>query len=267
MKALEQFAGSVSVLVSSCDAFFDCWRPFAFFFRKFWPGCPFPVYLLVNRLPIRSSVVQPIPVGPDRGWASNLQSALTRISTSHILYFQEDYLLTTSVNEERLASDFRFAFEQEAASFCFCDLAQMEPDFGRHQEDFACVPPESNGRTRLQVALWQREALQSLLVPGENAWEMEARGNARSRHLPMYSYVRNDHTPVSYLMSGIVRGLWTPEALALCRAHGLPIIPAFRPALASTNSGRRWRRAWRRVAYLAARLRHGNRPVPLDFAE
>ncbi len=35
MKRLEDFAGSIAIVVSSCDAFFDCWRPFAFFFRSF----------------------------------------------------------------------------------------------------------------------------------------------------------------------------------------------------------------------------------------
>lgn len=266
MSPLDRFAGSVSIVVSSCDAFFDCWRPFAFFFRKFWPACPFPVYLIVNQLTIRSRFIHAVPVGADRGWATNLQHALAQIDAMHILYFQEDYLLTGPVHEERLASDFAYALERDAASFCFCDLAQMEPEFGRNQTRFAVIPPDSNGRTRLQVALWKRDALASLLVPGENAWEMEARGSARSRDLLMYSYVRNDEVPVPYLMSGIVRGLWTPEALALCRAHGLPIKPAFRPALVPGNAARRWRRAWRRIGYAAARLRQRNTPIDLDGA-
>src|ERR1700704_4271794 len=33
MPELKDFASSVAVVVSSCDAFFDVWRPFAFFFR------------------------------------------------------------------------------------------------------------------------------------------------------------------------------------------------------------------------------------------
>lgn len=34
MPQLKDFASSTAVLVSSCDAFFDAWRPFVFFFRK-----------------------------------------------------------------------------------------------------------------------------------------------------------------------------------------------------------------------------------------
>src|SRR5438132_18161 len=50
MPELKVFASSVAAVVSSCDAFFDTWRPFFFFFRKHWSDCPLPVFLIVNQL-------------------------------------------------------------------------------------------------------------------------------------------------------------------------------------------------------------------------
>src|SRR5437868_5431347 len=94
MPELKAFASSVAVVVSSCDAFFDVWRPFVFFFRKHWSDCPFPIYLIVNQLRVRSRFVQPIYTGPDQGWGSNMMSALRSITQPYILYFQEDYFLT-----------------------------------------------------------------------------------------------------------------------------------------------------------------------------
>src|SRR5215212_3099848 len=105
MPELKAFASSVAVVVSSCDAFFDAWRPFVFFFRKHWADCPFPVHLIVNRLNVRSSVVQPISVGPDREWASNMMAALDSIPQPYLLYFQEDYFLTGKVNNGLLVED------------------------------------------------------------------------------------------------------------------------------------------------------------------
>src|ERR1700741_3970870 len=98
MPELKAFASSVAVVVSSCDAFFDAWRPFVFFFRKHWRDCPFPVFLFVNRLQVRSKFVHPISVGPDLEWASNMMTALGSISQPYILYFQEDYFLNGRVN-------------------------------------------------------------------------------------------------------------------------------------------------------------------------
>ena len=33
------------ILVVSCDKYADCWTPFSDCMRKFWPDCPYPVYL------------------------------------------------------------------------------------------------------------------------------------------------------------------------------------------------------------------------------
>ncbi|HEX8280030.1 MAG TPA: hypothetical protein VF551_01525, partial [Chthoniobacterales bacterium] len=128
----------------------------------------------------------------------------------------------------------------------------------------AVVPVESKGRTRLQVTLWERDAFASAIVSGEDAWQMEARGSARTRDLLILSYARNTPPPIPYLMSGIVRGLWTPEAIALCRAHDLPIRPAFRPTLATGKWQRRWRHALGRAGFALAYARQRGNAVELD---
>src|SRR3954468_10990980 len=237
MPELNAFASSVAVVVSSCDAFFDAWRPFVFFFRKHWADCPFPVYLIVNRLKVRSSVVQPIAIDPDRQWASNMATALESIPQPYLLYFQEDYFLNGKVNNSLLAEDFAYAFDNDAASFCFHARGQLEPDFQPLNDRFGIVPPDSDGRTRLQVTLWKKEVLQAALRPGESAWNMEARGSERTRDLLSLSYLQGRAEPIPYLMSAIVRGLWTREALSLCQQAGVEIHPHFR----STHSEVPWR--------------------------
>lgn len=264
MKQLPDFADQISVLVSSCDRFFDAWLPFVYFFRKFWPECPFPVYLIGNELRVTSRRVRYIALGPDKGWATNMQQALQRIETPYFLYFQEDYFLTAPVDQAQLASDINYAFEHDVASFSFCDLSLLEPEFGRTPERFALVPDDSRGRTRLQVTLWKRDAFASLLRPGETAWEMEARGSERSRGLQIVSYTGQAAAPIRYAMSAIVRGLWTPEALTLRAQHNLRIRPRFRSNDASTKRRRRWRRAVDSVRFAFARAIQGSRPIDLD---
>ena len=141
MPELKDFASSVAIVVSSCDAFFDAWRPFAFFFRKHWSDCPFPVFLIVNRLRVRSNFIQPIAVGPDRDWAANMEVALKQITQPYVLYLQEDYFLNGPVNREQLAEDFAYAFEHDAASFCFYGRSQLERDFVPLNDRFGdCAP-------------------------------------------------------------------------------------------------------------------------------
>lgn len=264
MPQLTAFASSVAVVVSSCDAFFDAWRPFVFFFRKHWGDCPFPVHLIVNRLKVRSTVVQPISVGPDREWASNIITALDSISQPYLLYFQEDYFLNGPVNNARLAEDFAYAFDNDAASFCFHARGQLEPNFQPLNDRFGIVPPDSDGRTRLQVTLWKKEALRAALRPGETAWNMEARASERTRDLLSLSYSQRRDEPIPYLMSAIVRGLWTPEALSLCHDAGLEIAPRFRSAHSDTAWRRRFRRGVDRITRALALARQQSHVINLD---
>jgi hypothetical protein len=243
MPELKDFTSSVAVLVSSCDSFFDAWRPFTVFFRKFWPDCPFKIFLIVNQLRIRSSLLQPIAVGPDRGWSSNLQLALSQITHPYVLYIQEDYFLTEPVQRNQLGADFESAFESDADSLCFRARTHIDRGFAPINERFGVVPPDSDGRTRCQVTLWKRTALQSILRSDETAWNFEARGSERTTDLRILSYAHRENAPIRYLMSAISRGLWMPEALALCREHRVEIDPFFRPAY----SPRAWQRRLRRA--------------------
>ena len=264
MPELKDFASSVAVVVSSCDAFFDAWRPFVFFFRRHWGDCPFPRFLIVNRLRVRSRFIEPIAVGPDLDWAANMDIALKRITHPYILYFQEDYFLNGPVNREQLAGDFAYAFEQNAASFCFYPRSQTEREFVRLNDRFGVVPRESDGRTRLQVTLWKKDVLQSILLPGETAWNMEARASERIRDPIVLSYFQRDRIPIPYLMSAISRRLWTPEALALCREEGVHIDPHFRLEHSHIPWRRRFRRALGRVNLAFALARQRNHEIDLD---
>lgn len=263
MAALEEFTGSVAVVVSSCDAFFDAWRPFAHFFRKFWPGCPFPVYLIVNELTLRSDFIRALPVGLDRGWASNMITAVQQLAEPHVLYLQEDYFLNKAVHAAQLASDFSYAVREDVDAFCFRARSRLEPGFQPVNERLGLVPQDSDGRTRCQLTLWKRESFLRVLSAGETAWQMEAQGSERTRDMKVLSYCRRDDAPVPYLMSAIVRGLWTPEALTLCASEGLAITPRFRGVYSSNSLLRRWYRIRTRRALQGALAAARRRPVDL----
>jgi hypothetical protein len=95
---------------------------------------------------------------------------------------------------------------------------------------------------------------------------MEARGSERSRGLHMLSYTGHSKAPFTYLMSAIVRGLWTQEAVALCQQHNVRIRPAFRSMDASTKRVRRWRRAIDTVRFPFAHALQSMQPIRLDIS-
>ena len=263
MAVLDDFKSSVALVVSSCDAFFDAWRPFHAFLVKFWRDCPLDIFLLTNQLEVRSDQVRSISVGEDRGWSSNLRFSLERIAHPYVFYFQEDYFLTGPVDSEQLARDFAEVMEADADSLCFRARSKLDAGFQPLNERYGIVPLDSVGRTRCQVTLWKRSALQSILREGETAWNFEARGSARTQEMQILSYRRRENTPIPYLMSAISRGLWMPEAIALCRQHGVAIDPFFRPIFSPRPWQRRLRRALGRYRLRRALAAPKNRVIAL----
>ena len=264
MPELKDFSRSVAIVVSSCDPFFDSWRPFAFFFRKFWPACPFATFLVTNQLRVRSSALQAISVGPDLRWGWKLIAALRQIPHPYVIYMQEDYFLRAPVDEQQVADDLAFALGGGADSFSFRARSRIEPDFKPLNERFGIVPLESDGRTRAQVTLWKKDALVSILREEESVWDFEAKGSSRTRTMKVFSYSSRELAPIKYVMSAIVRGLWTTEALALCRKHDFRISPEVRGTYTDQRWLQRWRRLLtrRRIAHELARL--GDAVIDLD---
>ena len=263
MAELNDFKGSVAIVVSSCDAFFDAWRPFAAFLQKFWADCPFDTFLVTNALDVRSSRIQALPVGHDRGWASNLLGILAQVGHPYVLYVQEDYFLTAPVNSAQMARDFIEIIESDTDALCFRARGKSDAEFQPLNDRFGVVPLNSDGRTRCQVTLWKRSSLQSILRPGETAWDFEARGSARTETMKILSYARRENTPIPYLMSAISRGLWMPDAIALCQKHGVAIDPFFRPLFSPRPWQRRLRRALGRARLRRALRKQIGKPIEL----
>jgi len=263
MAELNDFKGSIALVVSSCDAFFDAWRPFAAFLQKFWADCPLDTFLVTNQLELRSSRVRALRVGHDKGWSSNFLRVLDQVTHPYIFYAQEDYFLTAPVKGAQLAADIAEAIALNADSLCFRARPRNDPGFQPLNDRFGVVPLNSDGRTRCQVTLWRRSALQSILRPEETAWNFEARGSARTQMMKILSYTQRDNTPIPYLMSAISRGLWMPDAIALCQEHGIAIEPFFRPIFSPRPWQRRLRRAVGRARLRRALQAQIGRPIEL----
>ncbi|HEY3662170.1 MAG TPA: hypothetical protein VGL24_03370 [Chthoniobacterales bacterium] len=264
MTELDDFKSSVALLVSSCDAFFDAWRPFHAFFEKFWDDCPLEMFLLTNELMIHSPRMRGIAVGEDRGWSSNLLFALEQIAHPYVLYFQEDYFLTAPVERAQLAADFAHVINGDADSLCFRARSKPEAAPRPLNDRFGVVPLDSDGRTRCQVTLWKRSALQSILREGETAWNFEARGSARTQEMQILSYASRENAPIRYLMSAISRGLWMPDAIELCRSQGVTVDPFFRPVFPARTWQRRLRRALGRARLRRALAARRNSVIELS---
>ena len=209
------------IIISSCDAYSDAWGPFFTLFFRYWPDCPFPVYLISNYKEYRDPRIIPIKVGEDKKWATNMKMALEIAGCSSVIYFQEDYFLQSRVNTEFIEELIYYAESNNIS--CLRLFPSPPPDiFFKNSLNLGQISKDAAYRVSLQAALWKSEDLKDLVCEGESGWDMEYNGTLRSIGKGLFVSVKEP--ALDYLaQTGIVKGKWTVEAVKLCKKEGIEI--------------------------------------------
>lgn len=218
---------TASLLVSSFDGYGDCWEAVFYSLLKYWPDCPFPIYLIANRREFCHPSVRVLRV-PGQDWSSSLLCALDSIDTEYVLYFQEDYWLSETVDTPRIR-DYLKLMDAHGLHYIRL-LANPTPD-GHfiHDHRLGIIADQASYRTSVQVSLWRASVLRFLLRPGESAWDFEVQGTRRSRiygdrFLSVRCQGKDDYFHgVRYLCSAINRGKWSREARRYAEREGIQV--------------------------------------------
>ena len=214
------------VVVSSFDGFEDVWEAFFTLFFRYFPDCPFEVYLITNKKMYVDKRVKVVKVGTDLGWSSNLKKALKKIKTEYILYMQEDYFLKKKIDTKDV-SWFLEVMKKEQA-----DCMRLIPVPGADQKwksykKIGLISKNAKYRISLQAAFWKKSSLEKSLNEGESGWDMEIKGSGdgRSDKMLFLSVVRDEKIkpPLPYCCTAIVKGKWKKEAIDLCETEGVDI--------------------------------------------
>jgi hypothetical protein len=171
----------VSVLVVSCDRYASLWAPFFRTFFKYWPDCPYPVYLGTGRLAAPDARVTTLATGEDIDYSTNLLAMLRRIPSEWVIFWVEDRMVSGRVDTAKVAELVAAAQQQGAA---YLKLIPEHPlAYGERERDWGPVPPGTVYRISMTVCLWRKSALERILRPGDNAWQIEKLGSGRSAGL------------------------------------------------------------------------------------
>lgn len=214
-----------AIVVSSCDKFQDLWKPFFTLFFRYWPDCPFPVYLISNYFTYPDERVKTIVVGNDRGWAVNTKSAFKKIPAKYIIYFHEDFLLKSPVDNSHLLFLLDIIKQEQAVCLRLFSCPGSDLPY-KNYADIGEISKDASYRVSLQTAVWDKDIFSGLIKNGENAWEMEINGTKRSKTVKRSFLSLKEglmNKPLDYICTAVVKGKWTSEALEFCEKEGLEI--------------------------------------------
>lgn len=211
-----------AVFVVSCAKYQEAWEPFFKLFKKYWPDCPYKVYLLTDHG--RYPGIETIELGEDQHWASNCLDAFAKVPEERILLFQEDFFLISNVNTAVVRKLVRHSLDFDVG--CMRLYPVPGPTGRWHSTDYlGTIGPFDDFRFSFQLSLWKKSLYTSLLVRGEDPWTTEFVGARRSvfSKEPFLGVLPINDLPIPYLGYAIDSGEWQPHALERLKQEGFDI--------------------------------------------
>lgn len=206
---------AMTILVSSCDAFSDCWAPFLYAMHQVWPDCPYQVCIISNTKPVEGGIL----VGEDKHWGSNLQKALLSIDDDYILYLQEDYWLTTPVSNSFISEQLQYCKSKglDCLRITFPWMDKYKID------DLHALSPESEPyAVCLQAAIWKKSSLENVVKDGMTGWVFEDLFNTHKDHLNLKVEVLLESVSRKqfHYVDAVRKGRWTQIGIKWLKRNG-----------------------------------------------
>lgn len=235
-----------SILIPSCDAYSDLWKPFFTLFFKYWPDCPYPVFLGSNTEDCRDSRVRMIYAGHGKNWSNRVREQLENISSRYVLMMLEDFFLRGPVQTERV-EDCLSALEtlQGHSIRLTAKRGRLTPVDGA--ADIGWVPSNEPYRVTTQAGVWNRESLLRLMRPDESIWQFEINGSDRAGAAEG-NFLRVRHSVLDYGRHVVERGKWFPDKAFHYAAAGIGCDFGCRPIMSHRAF------LWWRIQMVAASL-------------
>ena len=216
---------TVSIIISSCDLYSDCWKPMLLSLKENWPNSRIPIYLISNYKQSDDDRARTIRVGEHMGWGSNLHKALRNIKTDYVLLLQEDYFLTRPLDDIVINNHIQFCAQHDI------DYLRLgEPFFDNcftEHRDYSDNPLDKPYSLCLQPAIWKYETLFKLTIDGWTGWDFERNITSyiKSNNISIKARVINSHIAPEkgYNMvhgTAIRKGIWTEGGIEFLKKHG-----------------------------------------------
>lgn len=220
MSAPRPHAADVAVFICSADSRRDVLERVLPSVAKFWADCPYPIHIGLN------SPGPPLPIGrpvfaPAAGWRHELTTQLRQIEQTHLIVLLDDFLLRAPVNQARLAGLVGDAIGLQLPYLRLIPMgrsllgrisARRPPGPHPGIERIRARHPFYSG---LQIAIWRKAHLSSLLQHPVSIWEFERLHDERASHCAV-----TGDPPFAYRHL-VEQGRWLPGAPAMLRAAGL----------------------------------------------
>ena len=213
----------------------DCWDPFFFLFKKYWPDYNGKIYLnteykdysypgldiVPNKICQRhgcNPAVQPT-------WSQRLTWALEQCETELVLFMQEDFFLRDKV-DNKCVSRYADLMASDNNIHCLHLTNYLNGEGNSYHKEIDNIQRFYAYRIDCQAALWKKSIMAYYLDVRETAWEFEKFGSRRAsfcRHgiCKLNRDFLNAHPIIPYYSTGINKSRWQKGVVEVFSDNGI----------------------------------------------
>lgn len=218
-------AKDMCILVVSCDKYADCWEPFSLCLQKFWPDCPYPVYLATETKEAPAhTVYQKTLHSTNTAWTGRLREFCQQIDEPHVLFALEDQWIAKSISTKSIENVLGLMQKDSSLGTIYLDYTTTNAPLWKQDRHFYILTPGTPYRLSAGPSIWNRKFLLNVCSDDVDAWNFE---RIKSFSPETFSYTILCSTEQLYRrvppLGAIRRGKWEPSVPAFCKENNLCI--------------------------------------------
>lgn len=217
------FQDRLTILVCSCDAYADLWKPFFTLLKKYWDTKDIPILLNTETIDFsfEGLPVECVHFSPEAAYGERMIHALAQIKTPYTLLLLDDFFIRKEVDARRIEEIIRW-MDADQDIICFNtdpNIVYADWEINKYP-GFRRITPGNNFALSMQAGIWRTEGLKKYWRPKVSPWEWETYCNVLTTRYPgdkFYCTLENAEQFIDYghygygTLWGVVQGKWILE--------------------------------------------------------
>lgn len=210
-----------SIIINSCDAYSDVWKPLFSCLKEYWKDCPYQIYLNTEKKSFYFDNMKITSLNilnkKNIEWGERLLDCLSRIKTEYVIMLFDDFCLEKKVNQKEIDNCLK-CMEKNVNIDAFY-LVHIFPELINEKlSSYVEVPLGKNYRLNSAPCIWRKESLMKYTGKIDTAWAWEYFGTFRmDKYKNSKLFMVNnlpDIYPYNYSIGGAIhRGKWVKEVI------------------------------------------------------
>jgi len=221
---------NTAIIVAARDSYSDTWDAFFTLFFKYWPDCPYPVYLFSEKKIFPDHRVLPLIIENDpseswgKQWEGRIRKAILQMNVEHFIVLHTDYFLSQKIDTDRILELEKILRQPDIG---YIRLTPVPPPKLPYAPDkrLGIISKTDRYSISLQATFWKKNIFEYFLVPHLNPGEYEIEGSKTSFNVPELFLSSKKGCAALPYVHGISKDTWQYDAIQLLRREGFQVNP------------------------------------------